>query len=358
MNTPLRLGAAVEAFAVARRQAHIAETTIAQEQRVLSQFVRATGQHTWMRQVGLDDFRRFFYGDGDYTGISDRVTGTTFNGYRMRVVAFEEWARQEGHITEIPKRSRDGSYCALISTAPGEENDYRRLTEEEYFGLLDRAGAYDPRDRAMMATGMIVASRGSEVSRMQLGHVSPDLSELQVLITKSKNVHKKWRTVSLAPALRDELAVWLDFYAGACRTTVTELLKHEDYHLFPNRHVATTFGAEFSITYRPTQPVARPYEVVQMHLHRMGITDPRLGFHTLRRSGARLLYEHLKKMGFKDPLRLVQVHLNHKDRDTTLRYIGLAPDLEELNKGLATGDFLLPPRSDGKVVQFRARRKA
>jgi integrase len=351
----LRLGQAVDRYNYEReRTRKYAANTLLNTEKVLSQFVKVNGPHLWMSRVGQPAFERFFYGDESdgITGLTDRVEPSSFNVYRGIVSRWEVWARESGHI-----RTPGKPYIEKIPELPVEWKDYRRLSEEEYYRALDVAGTYEPMHRAAMAVGMIVSSRASEAVSMRLGSLDRDGGEMRFTITKGSRVNKRTNTVELSPALTAELDPWLDLYAFSMGMTVPQLTQHKDWLLFPSRHYAHNFGRGGTTSYRPTQVMTAPYRIVQRSLREIGIEEKHIGFHTLRRSGARLLYEHAKAMGAKDPLRIVQVHLNHKDREVTLRYIGLQPDIEERNALLSMNNYLLAPqhRTGGNVVVLRQR---
>jgi integrase len=353
----LRLGEAVEQYNTERlRTKKVSEATARVQAQVLDQFVRCVGWSRWMSTIGPSDLHKFFYGEpGVYVGALDRVQGSSFNGYRKWLVGFEKWARYKGLITDRAQ-TKDGTWMCDIPSVAEDEKDYRRLSETEYYAALDAAGDFEPRDRAMMAVGMILATRGSECARLPIGAITRTKGKILVKITKSSTTNTKISTVALAPALVAELDPWIEFYAESQRLAVPNLLAQDDWMLFPSRHVNNNFGRGGTISYNPTGRVTAPYEIVKRHLRTIGIEEAHLGFHTLRRSGARLLYEHAKAQGAGDPLRLVQVHLNHQDRKTTLKYIGLRPDQDERDELLLTGDYLMAPvRRTGNVVRLTQR---
>lgn len=356
----LRLEDAIGAYNGEReRTRKLAAQSLVVQRKVLDQFERCVGGYKWMSQVGAGEFERFFYGaeGSSYVGAIDRLSSNTFNNYRAWVVGFEKWSRYKGHIREHAA-TKDGTWMCDIPSLPKDEKDHRRLSEAEYYAALDAAETYEVRDRAMMAVGMILATRGSECASLRISSLTRSKGEIKVRITKGVDVHSRISTVALAPALVAELEPWLEAYARNRHVSETVLMSRDDWLLFPSRHVAGNWGRESIVTYNPALQAACPHRIVQRHLRAIGIVEKHLGFHTLRRSGARLLYEHAKAMGAGDPLRIVQVHLNHVDRATTLKYIGLAPDIEERDVLLMSGDYLLAPRHrpGANVVMLRQRK--
>jgi integrase len=88
------------------------------------------------------------------------------------------------------------------------------------------------------------------------------------------------------------------------------------------------------MAYYPDSPVSRPSRRVQAALEAIGMetrntdgTSKREGSHTLRRSGARALFDQLTlDGGYDHPLRIVQSMLHHASITQTEVYIGVTAD--------------------------------
>ena len=78
-----------------------------------------------------------------------------------------------------------------------------------------------------------------------------------------------------------------------------------------------------------------------------GVTA-REGMHTLRRSGARALFNELVLEGYDGALRTVQSYLHHSSSTMTERYLGLAEDRHRRNKEFV-GRNLYPSLAQGVI---------
>lgn len=97
------------------------------------------------------------------------------------------------------------------------------------------------------------------------------------------------------------------------------------------------------MTYDPHLPIARIGKIASRVLAESGfpMTDSggktkMEGAHTIRRSGARALFDRLSEEGYDRALRLVQQTLHHSSMEMTERYIGISADRktrDEILKG-------------------------
>ena len=72
------------------------------------------------------------------------------------------------------------------------------------------------------------------------------------------------------------------------------------------------------------------------------------GVHTLRRSGARALFDRLAGEGYDGAIRTVQAMLHHESQQTTEGYLGLTMDVKRRNDLLRGRDMF--PTPDGVTV--------
>jgi integrase len=188
------------------------------------------------------------------------------------------------------------------------------LTATELEAML--TDAPNPRDRAALAVAYSTMLRGSELSALRVGDVDLDGGWLNVTITKPVPDTDR---MPMTADLRRELIAWFDAYQAMCGPLDTT------WYLIPRASHDWTRG--YDVT--PTVACHRPYRIVTTAMARQGlyVSGDREGFHTVRRSVARLGYDHLVATdGREDALSVVSALLHHKSRATTELYIGTDGD--------------------------------
>jgi integrase len=248
-----------------------------------------------------------------------RVGPSSVNQYVKRVRIFFQWCEDNGHVTRSPVRG----IKSLDEPAP------RRVRlPPEAFGLM-LSTARHPRDKALIATATELLLRGGELARLRVGDVHDDY--LTVHVEKKKGVFSE-DDMAISEALQRELRVWLAHYRQAAG------LVEASRPLFP-RLVPRLAGTETTYRIDPTQNVAAPWGVVHLALANSGIAVERgTGFHAIRRTAARLLYDHLVDAnGMDRALGHVSALLHHESRKTTELYLGATGDRVLRNKLIRQG---------------------
>jgi integrase len=97
---------------------------------------------------------------------------------------------------------------------------------------------------------------------------------------------------------------------------------------------------------RPENRVTHPYRAVQRALAVMGYETHKEGEHTLRRSGARALFDTLREQGYDGALMRVSSMLGHRDTRVTEHYIGLSLERTQRNAMFA-GQPMFPQLEAG-----------
>jgi integrase len=317
-----------------RRKQGMASNTIANNKSVVDRWVAFTNDMQaghWRVQHVTD----FFY--DDELGLMDNharrpVTGKplrndSFNKMRGHMKLFLEFCRSRGEIkmdllTEVTRRKRLPRFDRLL------------LTRSQLLGLVECP--QPERDRAMHVHGLNTAGRGSEITWPRIKHVDLQSGLLNVWLIKTS----KPDVMAIPPHLEQELRRWLVEYQRRCGPLRPE------WYLFP------AMKPGFSHEYDPTRSVQRPHEVVQKALRLTGFTDVKgEGFHTIRRSVARLAFEEWASQGFDNALRLTQALLHHEDINQTLEYIGVSPDNYRRNQLMRQGFLFEVPKN---VTPLRA----
>jgi len=93
--------------------------------------------------------------------------------------------------------------------------------------------------------------------------------------------------------------------------------------------------------------------VVKRAMRRIGHEPHGSGMHTLRRSGARALFDRLRHEGYDGALMRVSSMLGHADTKTTEIYLGLSIERQQRNE-LIAGKAMFPDMTEsGTVVPLK-----
>ncbi|MFD3464786.1 tyrosine-type recombinase/integrase [Streptomyces sp. NPDC058682] len=290
------------------------------------------------------DVETFFYGPG---GLAEKAGRGTLAGYRNRMKQFFAFChRREWHRLG-PEALLDG-----IDNRSGSHNRNRyRMTRAEIRQLIDAAD--DPRDAALVWFVACTGVRISEAVAMHVRDLSFAKGELYVTLPKT---HSEV-TYPLSSDLEDALRRWLTHY-----TEQVGPLKRS-YRLFPpyrRIHFAPGGGMTEGRQYNPDRPISDPGgDILHPMAERAGIElEPGDGWHTLRRSFSRILYDDALEQGHDGALRIVQAALNHKTVKTTERYLGLTVERKQFVDIIRGKPFLTADLEPGKIVDLSNRRAA
>lgn len=210
-----------------------------------------------------------------------------------------------------------------------------RIPAHDFPRLLD--AAKHPRDRMLVALGLYLWVRDSEVTELRVGDVDLQAGEITVRIQKTNEID----LMPISLELDRELRRWLRFYSEDLGAPL-----ERDMRLVPAKskprvrherkgHYVSVYGQQHL---RPYAKMTRTQDTIQNVLVACGY-DIRQengksageGMHTLRRSGARARFDYLVSQGYDGAIREVQSQLHHKNVQTTERYIGLDLDTRRRN---------------------------
>lgn len=248
---------------------------------------------------------------------------------------FFEWCRQRRYLppTKMPlsgwKNFKVIPPKRLLIPAP----EFPRLLNASHGTDADdpaiKGVVGHPRDRIAVAIGLYLFLRGSEIQLLTLDDVDLDRGEVHVVIQKTKDRD----VMPICEELDYELRRWLTFYG-----TEVPIAGHGSYALVPAKTSPELRHSEDRGPYMgtwgnliPDQAVRHPYRIPKAPLSRLGYETDGEGGHTLRRSGARALYDQLKSEGHDRAARRVQAMLHHASIQMTERYIGIDIDRKERN---------------------------
>jgi integrase len=226
-----------------------------------------------------------------------------------------------------------------------------RIMPEEFGDLLD--AARHPRDRALIALGLFTFCRSSELVTLRVDDI--DFNQHTVTIFR-------WKTgeadvLPMVTELEVELLRWVNWYGEAVGGL------QGSYYLVPALYPRDMdYDAESGLLRpsraiqkpRPNKPMSHPYEPVQYALNVLGYDTKQTGGHTLRRSGALALFQHIRNQGYDGALRHVASMLGHKDTKMTETYLGLGMERLQRNEMLAGKPMLPDLVQTSKVTRLEA----
>lgn len=244
----------------------------------------------------------------------------TFNNYRQYFLLFWGYCIDEGWVRVNPMRHVD----------PVRVPKYVRLqlSAQELLRMLDDA---TPRDRVALALGMNTGLRGGDIAALKVGDVNLTNNTLTAYVEKTDEELE----IPVTAELRSELLRWFKAYA--------DLMGLEDWTTLPNDWTLVppaqgvsvqpgVSGAAYRAVYKPHRRYRHPETIVHRALERLGYPKQKEGFHTLRRSAARVWFDQAVRDGVGDPIRIPQTLLGHKSRATTEIYLGVTRDKQVLGE--------------------------
>lgn len=316
------LSEAIDEFTRHRRTTDLASTTLKGSESTLSQFLAAVGDME-MADVGIPEVTLFFS-----VGAETRQSQSQRNDYsRLRVFFDYCHARDYLPVNSNPLHGR---------RRPKRVKKERRRVPVGKFGLLlDAAQERSDRDRAALAMLLFTLARDGEVGGVRIRDVDLDSGKIRMEIHKT---HEE-DSVPICAELDRELRRWLSIYAATCG----ELQPH--WYLLPARTTrpvreAGKIVAAETCGYVPTKRMGPLGKASKAALARIDFPvqdGEREGAHTIRRSGARALYERLVSIGHDAAIRVVQSMLHHATMAQTEDYVGLTPERktrDELIRGV------------------------
>lgn len=309
------LSPAIEDFISWRRSQDLAKNTLAVDRQVLKRFLAVTG-NIWCHQLEDRHVDRHFE-----VAARTRQASSLKNDHTV-LNAFFAWAR---HTRRIPVDSNPMFGRRHPRRTEKEKN---RVPVRDFPRLLDAAEARCPRDRALMALLLYTLQRDGEVTGLRYRDLDLQDGWLTTRIPKSRLEDR----MPVCEELDHEMREWLKHYQ--------EVIGHKiqpHYFLVPARGVSPVFEnnriVRHHTVYKPETRIRSAGPIVQPILESIDfpVVDEKgkkcgEGAHTIRRSGARALFDQLVESGYDHSLRLVQSMLHHKSIQMTERYLGITAD--------------------------------
>jgi integrase len=209
----------------------------------------------------------------------------------------------------------------------------------KFQALLDATET--PRERMVIALGLYLFLRSSEMESLTLQDINLQDGEIQVSIHKTVDADM----MPISAELDYELRRYLTWY------TEQMGVLHPQWFLIPYafqkpyRNTHGRFDGQQNVgrewVFKPTTASIRLYEIVQKALESIGYETRSdsgkshgEGVHTLRRSGARALFDDLRQQGYDGALQRVRSMLHHSSGAMTERYLGINMERRQRNDAI------------------------
>ena len=267
----------------------------------------------------------------------------TWNLALGRIGHFFDWCARARYL------SRTADLLVALSTRKQVQKERIRVPANHFPQLLDAAQVVHPRNRAVLATGLYLFLRSGELRSLNVADAQLSKGLMKTVIHKSGGIFDEMPIVA---ELDTELRNWLTTYSVSVGTEL-----RPEWPLFP--------GLKYSIHWQDKVHIApefrfgRAEQIAQDALAEIGYAaerGTREGMHTLRRSGARALFDRLCDDSYDGALRLVQSMLHHASSQTTEIYLGLNVDRHRRDS-LLRGNKMFPTDATN-VVELPLRKWA
>lgn len=309
---------------------------ISRLERVCVQLARERGKRSPL-QVGEIDSRVI-------SAYFATCVGQQGNRNNMLIVLrkFLKWAEL---ARELPAGETDRLLAAYRHRKAPRQPKYYVPVED--FGTLIESASRHPCDRAVMALALYTLCRRSEIDRLRLKDV--DLAGQTLHVYRPKR--RRWTEVGISPELMTELVSWLEWLATELHYgSIQHLMEQQpEWLLIPRLEPVFQRNARGQVCgiskyeIDPMSPQRHMERIVKRGLDATGARTPEgstvrhvgEGLHTIRRSGARAMLDHLAlTLGNDKALLQVATMLDHENPQMTLVYIGLDLERDQLNKWL------------------------
>ena len=329
-----------------RKSMDIGKNTLKVQRSTLLKFLNVNG-NIWCHAIADWHVTRFFE-----EAAKTKQPQSLRNDHTV-LAGFFDWARQ----TKRMGSDNDPMYGRRKPKRLVKERN--RVHVSKFGALLDAAEARSPRDRIALAVLLYTLGRDGEVTSLRIRDVGLDDGYLLMRQHKTKTEDR----VPIYMELEDELRRWLTTYASE----VGHLEPH--YFLVPSRDTSGVRDAEGLIyrnehvRYCPERQIPALGKIVSPALADIGfpIRDGAgkpmgEGAHTVRRSGARALFDRLVDSGYDGALRVTQSLLHHSSVATTEIYLGISADRRTRDE-IIRGKRMFPMGVEN-VVDIRNGRRA
>lgn len=317
------LSEAIEEFLASRRGDGYSNNTLKHNRQALQRLLLTAGN------IPLASLEARHL-DRTFSAAAKTCGDNTLNLHQADLSGFFKWCRAR----QLMRPEHD----PLATRRPrrGQKRERLYVSPSQFDQLLTVADGRHPRNRMVVALGLYLFLRQSEIGTIRIADVHLNEREIDITVHKTKD----FDVMAISAELDTELRKWLTEYQALCGP----LQPH--WYLVPSK-VATPsqrrpdgrFEPSSRTEWlRPEKPIARLHEIVNETLVAAGVTIRRegaagwTGCHTLRASGARALFEELRTEGYDGALATVASFLHHKNVSTTEGYLGLRIERDIRNR--------------------------
>lgn len=335
----MQLTTAVDRY-LASRATRVAPNTLNADRSALRRLAAALGTRE-VDEITEDDLDQFFESE-------DHLAPSSLNMRLGKYRAFFSYALSRGWVPSNPAVER--------RRVREPEGDPLYIPVDRFPDLLRAAG--HPRDRMVVALGLYLFLRSSEIKTLRVTDVR--LREGVVRTFQHKTQTRD--DMPICAELDTELRAWLAWYTAHCGPAGLG----PGFYLVPAKHSVRSSPqawpgngrfvrlTEAKELVHPGFPVAHPHRVVQRALVGLGYPTLRQGGHTLRRSGARALFDQVRGVdGVDGALQTVRVMLHHQTQAMTERYLGIQPERERRDTRLRGRQMFTPRNEVTEIAAWR-----
>jgi integrase len=328
--TPI-LEAALDDYLQSRH--HLSANTLMNDRSVLHRFIRGLGEQRQIGNITPQQVERWFAVEC----VAANPKPSSYNKVRQRVGGFLQYCARHGWVKTDVMRD--------VGKKSVPQIERQRLDPDQMLQLLD--AVVDPRERGLLACAMHTGLRASEITTIKLRDVDLDRGEIYFFRAKTASDDR----LPITAGLDRELRRWMTHYANE----LGDAPMAPKMLLFPARRPPRLRGGNVPGEPRimrlgdlqPFKAIAHPQRIVQKAMRAIGFDVTfQEGLHTLRRSAARALFDHITEHagepGYDSALRTTASFLGHKSTTTTELYLGLSGDRRKRDAILRASDFLKP----------------
>jgi integrase len=302
----------IDAYRASRVSQGVAKNTLRNNDRDLRRLLTVVG-NIQMRDLGGRHM------DAVFADAALTQGPASLNNLLASLSGFLQWCRMRGLMP------RDSDPLGGRRPRKVPPRDRTRVHVSKFPALLD--AAQHPRDRAVIALGLYLFLRGGEVASLRVRDLDLAAGEIRVVIHKTADRD----VMPVSAELDAEMRRWLVAYQDQAGPL------DPDWFLVPSKQPGWGRAANGQLVrdvsldrVRPTRPVRKIEDVAKRSLAGIGhpLRDTKgasmwEGMHTLRRSGARALFDEMTARGYDGALQQVKTWLHHADASMTERYLGL-----------------------------------
>lgn len=321
------------------RKGEVKPNTVKNDTVWLGQFLVHVG-NVFVRSVGPRHVETFL------TENQDRWSPSTRNLVVTTLKTFFRYCRRHRYM------GRDDDPAADYRTRKVPKKEMLRVPVTDFARLLD--AAEHPRNRMLIALGLFLFLRASEIQSIKIGDVDLELGQIAITIHKTDDADVMVINEQLDKELRRYLTWYTekhgpldpDWYLIASKNTLS-WRPGPTGKLVPD----TTSG---HVKLRPAMPISNPERVIQDALAACGYPTYWQGCHTLRRSGARAFYDELcDRKGDNSALEIVSSMLHHANLVITQRYLGITESRKRRDRCVLDGPMFSAMETQTNVVPLR-----